>query len=290
MKGIAENNIQIYKKDDTRVVYEYFPSIYNMLQCFQTRKNNDAMKNEFASMDTSDEEWYGTSSYEEAVKLLKCGYTDILDRIRSGTIKLSKTTSDYEISKSRIIKDVQGIAPIVPNYLKGLPESMTYRTPIVRKIKTINIIYCPCANCGTDAETFIKAGVALLSAIRTIEKSHISVKLDCMFSDTYCHNELIVGVVRLKNYRDRLDLQKLCFPIANPAMLRRIGFKYIETAPDLQERGFSWGYGRTPSLSELEGWIKIPERTVLINMDLMGDELNYDPNKVIEYINKKILR
>lgn len=273
-----------------RVVHEYFSSIHQMLQVFDGRNNNHVMRDEHSSTRRGDSSWAGTESYEEAVKLLTCGYTDILDQLRLGISKAMKSLKDIDFSKSYMIEDVQGAAPIVPNYLQGLPKAMCYRQPIPKKIKTINIIYCPCANCGSEPKEFIEAGVAILSAIRAIEKSNISIKLDCMFSDATSGREAVIGIVRVKNYRDRLDLQKLCFPIAHPSMLRRIGFKYIETAPDMTESGFNCGYGRTPDLEQLEEFMKLPEDTVLLNMGVVRGKLECDPKKVIDYINEKVKR
>lgn len=281
-------NLQVYEKGGTRVVHEYFSSIHQMLNVFESRRNNSVMANKHLSTIQGEREWAGTSSYKEAVKLLTCGYTDILDKLRLGIRKATKSLKDIDVSKSTIIEDVQGASPIVPNYLQGLPKAMCYRQPVPKKIKTINIIYCPCENSGSDPDEFIEAGVAILSAIRAIEKSNVSIKLDCMFSDATAGSEAVIGIVRVKNYRDRLDLQKLCFPMAHPSMLRRIGFKYIETAPDMKERDFIFGYGSTPSLERLEEFLKLPDDTVLLNMGVVRGKLKCDPKKVIEYINEKV--
>ena len=39
----------------------------------------------------------------------------------------------------------------------------------------------------------------------------------------------------MKDYREHLDLQKLCFPVAHPSMFRRLGFKWLETVEGLKE-------------------------------------------------------
>lgn len=281
-------NLQVYEKGEMRVVHECFSSVHLLLKCLDERENNSVMAHEHSSQQEGNEEWYGTSNYKEAINLLICGYKDILDKLKIGINKSLKSFKDKDFNKSCIIEDIQGVSPIVPNYLQGLPKTMSYRQTIAKKTKVVNIIYSPCENCSSNPEEFIEAGVAILSAIRVIEKSNISVRLDCMFSDSFCNREAIIGTVRIKNYKDRLDLQKLCFPLANSSMLRRIGFKYIETAPDMKERGFKGGYGITPSLEELEKCLKLPKDTVLLNMKIIRGELECDPKKIIDYINKKI--
>lgn len=283
-----KGDFQVYEKGDTKVTQECFSSIHHMLACLDSRDNNSAMHDQHSSTERGDSDWAGTSSYEEAVELLTCGYTDILDKLSLGINKAMKSLNDFDLNKSYIVEDVQGACPIIPNYLQGLPKTMSYRQQIAKKVKTINIIYAPTANCSTGANEFIEAGIGLLSAIRAIEKSNISIKLDCMFKNSYEGKEAVIGSVRVKNYRDRLDLQKLCFPIAHPSMLRRIGFKFLETVPGLTNRGFAHGYGRSPNIDELTKYIKLPENTVLLNFSLVHDELECDPKKIIEYINKKI--
>lgn len=283
-----KGNLQRYEKGGVKVIEEYFSSIYHMLTCLDSRENNEAMYDAHSSTERGDLGWYGTASYEEAVKLLTCGYTDILDKLSLGIRKAMKSLKNYDFSKSYMIDDVQGAVPIVPNYLRGLPKTMSYRQPVVKKVKTMNIIYAPTANCGTGADEFIEAGIALLSAIRVIEKSNVAIKLDCMFKNSYEGKEAVIGSVRIKNYRDRLDLQKLCFPIAHPSMLRRIGFKFLETVPGLTNEGFAGGYGRSPNLEELTNYLKTPDNTVVLNFYLVHDELDCDPKKVIDYINEKM--
>lgn len=281
-------DLQNYEKGGVKVTQEYFSSIHHMLACLDSRENNQAMYDQHSSTKRGNSGWAGTSSYGEAVKLLTCGYTDILGRLSLGIKKAMKSLQDYDFSKSSIVEDVQGAAPIVPNYLRGLPKTMSYRQPVSKKVKTINIVYAPTANCGTGAEEFIEAGIALLSAIRAIEKSNIAIKLDCMFKNSYEGREAVIGSVRIKNYRDRLDLQKLCFPIAHPSMLRRIGFKFLETVPGLTNRDFAGGYGRSPDMDELTNYLKLQDNTVLLNFYLVHNELDCDPKKIIEYINEKV--
>lgn len=236
----------------------------------------------------SDNDWYGTNNYEEAKNLIIKGFTDILDKLRLGIQKTVESHNTPDTSKSYIIEDVCGYVPIIPNYLQGLPKSMFHRQSVTRKIKTIHLIYGPSANSGVSPENFIKAGIALLSAIKTIEKSNITIKLDCMFFASFTEQEAVIGLVQVKDYKDRLDLQKLCFPMAHPSMERRIGFKFLETIPELEDPDFTYGYGSAPNLTNLKGILKLPKDTVLLTLKLINGQLNNDPCKIIEYINKRI--
>lgn len=280
---------EVYEKDGVRVVHEYFPSIYHLLETLDSRPNNKVMESERSSI-TGSKDFTGTSSYEEAKELLASGYTDILSQLTLGIKKATKAIKDIETAKSYLIEDVIGCVPIIPNYLQGLPKTMSYRKPVPKKTKTIHIIYSPAENCCTSTEEFIKAGVAILSAIRVIEKGNVSIQLDSLFTESYSESskEYCFGLVKIKDYKDRLDLQKLCFPIAHPSMLRRIGFKFLETVPELKSTGFRGGYGRSMDADHMEEHMKLPKDAVLLNLRLVGNQLGNDPKKVIEYINKKL--
>lgn len=48
-------------------------------------------------------------------------------------------------------------------------------------------------------------------------------------------------VVQIKHSSEKLNIAKLAFPLANPSMLRRFNFRWMEQIPNLNS-GFS-GYG-----------------------------------------------
>ena len=274
-----------------RVIHEHFHTINDMLECFRRRENNRVMRNEYSSQKSEEEDctWYGTDSYEEAVKLLREGYVEILPRIKSEYKKNVNILSEkFSISKSRPIDSFCGGIPNVPNTLLGLPKTMLNRDPIVRRIKTIDIVYSLVGPGYVKPKRFIEAGIALLSAIELIEKSRIQIKLISCFDSSYVGNEAIIGTVVIKEYSDRLDIQKLCFPLAHPSMLRRIGFKFTETVPGMT-RDFSQGYGRSMEYSQFCSLYKRKPQTVLLTLDrIMGFRNNVE--KLINFIEENARR
>lgn len=222
------------------IIIENFSSINEMLSILNTRENNSIMKYEDSSK-TNSYSFTKTNSYEEAEKLITTGYTDILDEIKM-RLKIEAGSND---SKPIQNNDKFGYIPNVPNSIMNLPNSMINTKRIPRKINTINLIYAPVSNCGTDKEIFIKNGIKILNIINNLEKNNIRVKLSIAFKCSECKNEITLATVNVKNYQENLNLQKLCFPIAHPSMLRRFGFRWLETTPELTESGWSCGYGRS---------------------------------------------
>lgn len=285
--GKSTGFIRIHNTGDTRVIQEYFHSVDELLNCVTCRRNNDVMRNMHHSNrrieNEDDSDFYLTPDYLSAVRLMRKGYSDILDRVRDGMYtKVKKLTSAYESRKSVPRSGIFGCVPNIQRHLMGLPDTMVNREIDPKKVKTIHIMYSPQAPWFVKGETFINAGVVLLAAIELIEKSGISVKLDCVLYSGERSGEAIFGVVQLKDYKYRLDTLKLCFPLAHPSMLRRIGFKFLETVPGMT-KDFTRGYGRSLDTHESSGLYKANTKCVHIGLDTIGN-CNYDVEQVIRYI------
>lgn len=73
---------------DYSLYREDFGSIYSLLNTINNRENNSFMRNEDSSQERGNEEWSGTSSYEEAQSLLIHGYEDPVKSIKSNLAKI----------------------------------------------------------------------------------------------------------------------------------------------------------------------------------------------------------
>lgn len=224
-----------------KVVEEHFNSIRELLKILGNRQNNASMANRHASTE-NDKSFTGTKDWSEAVNLFETGYTDVLPQIKSGLEKNIKATG---VRNRRFVRTgIVGYAPHVPNAIQGLPNSMIYTETQPQKIKAVTIYYAPTQNCGTDVKEFIKSGICALSAINTLEMSGVRVNLNIvMFNGTNDRDtEGTFATVKVKDFREQMDIQKLCFPVVHPSLFRRFGFKWLETSA-IKEDGWSWGYG-----------------------------------------------
>ena len=259
-----------------RVIKEEFSSIHHMLQTINSRSNNQIMRNEHSSQ-TADYDFTRTRSYDEAIDLISKGYTEILPKVKSGIKKLEKklNTEFHNIKKIRPDIKIEGFTPHVPNSILNLPNSMINIDRHPQKQKTLDIIYVMGACCGQDAQLFIDAGIVLLTAIKILELNRISVRLRVSFKfssdyrDPDSRAEILFPTVLVKDYGQRIDLQKLCFPIAHPSMFRRFGFKWLETHPDVTG-AWSCGYGYSCA-----------EQRMTDLWDYSVKQLNLSPNQKI---------
>lgn len=265
------------------IIKEHFTSINQMLSVINSRPNNDVMKGEDSSI-TNDKEFCGTRSWEEAIDLFEHGYTEILDKIKAGVAAGIKKTET--IQKRRTSTGVVGYAAHVPNAIMGLPNSMIYTQATPQKVKAISIVYCITQNCGTEAQEFIDSGVAVLNVINRLELNGCRVNLKIMFYCAKKDEEYAFGTVDVKDFREHLDLQKLCFPVAHPSMFRRLGFKWLETCNGLKNSGWSWGYGSQVGSDNkvLKNWLQ--DNEYFINLPYTK-KYDYDADKIIESMNIK---
>lgn len=273
-----------------KIIKEHFKSIYQLLNTLDKRPNNSAMEDSDSSR-SGDYDFTGSHSYEEAVQLFREGYTEILPKVMSKMKKMEKDlSSEFQFTKKiRPQNSIEGVVPNVPNAILGLPQSMIDMKRFPQKQKTLDIIYEMGANCGTDKELFINAGAVLLTVIKILETRRIAVKLTLGFMAGKGHEQGNFPTVDLKDYGQRLDLQKLCFPLAHPSMFRRIGFKWLETNPDITDDSFAFEYGRSPA-DKTDEWkdfvnqLNLPKNArVLRAQDI--EEMKFDVGKLIDYLN-----
>lgn len=265
-----------------KIITEHFDSIHELLSTLDSRENNSVMRGKHSS-DSGDYDFTRTHSYKEACDLISTGYTDILPKIKDGIRNTEqKFKSEFQlIPKNRPHNQEEGFVPHVPNSILNLPNSMININKQPQKQKTLDIVYVMGAYCGQDAQLFIDAGVCLLSAIKILELRNISVRLrvSFKFSSDYMNEtdgEMLFPTVTVKNYRQRLDLQKLCFPLAHPSMFRRIGFKWLETQPKV-EGNWACGYGYSIAESnqfDFDNMVKmlnLPKNTIVLKAQQIKD-------------------
>lgn len=245
-------------------IYEEFDNINYLLSTLENRKNNSIMENEHSS-ETNSYDFTKTNSYKEAATMLKTGYKEILPQIQS-LIRKNNLINYSNLNLKRRQKNMNiGFVPNVPNALQNKPDSMINIIPNFQKKKVKNIIYTIGANCGTSTETFVKAGVALVSAINVLELSGVSTKLSIGFMPAISDDELVCPILRIKNYGERFNIEKICFPLIHPSMFRRIGFKWLETCLNLTKKEFAWGYGKSPKLDVLKKNLVQDDATVVLD-------------------------
>lgn len=269
-----------------KVNKEHFDSIAELLAILGERPNNEAMRGERSSQ-TSDREFTDTKNYEEAIELITKGWDKPLEEIKSSTTKNIKTNVTRQ--KALPSTGIVGYVPCVPNALLGVPNSMikTDRTP--SKVKAITLTYGISVNCGWSAKEITKCGITALNIVNDLELEgyRVGLNIEFMCAKSSSDKELSIATVKIKDWRQPMDIKKMAFPLVHPSMFRRFGFKWLETCPQVTDRSYSSGYGRPLSNDSYESQLKIYNENgvlganeYLITCAMCKDE-SYDKQRIM---------
>ena len=224
---------------------EQFESIHELQSVLSKRSPNSVFDGKRSSHN-DDFSFTGTRSYEEAERLMLTGWSEYVEEIKRSSLELKTANSSTDYIQRKMPRNaVVGYAPHIPNSILGLPESMITTDNSPKKCKVISIFYVPCACGGTSSETYKKAGIKLLALINKLELAGYRVNLRAAFKSSIEDEEGVCGTVVIKNWRQPLDLSLVSFALAHASFQRRIGFNWLETLPELRERGWRFGYGCT---------------------------------------------
>lgn len=198
--------------------------------------------------------WYGTMTYEEAVKLAKKGWPEGRNEFSDMTGQAIRT---IERSKPQRGYDVAGMYPDVPRFLGGEQGCMVYESPDYnQRTKIIPIYVGMFHSSGIGHDVFYRRGGAIAGLIDYLEDNLHSVELW-----SYCHSESYPHKcwieVCIKKAGEPLDIDRLAFVLVHPSWFRRIQFSVHESLGHVCDgRGMEWrnGYGSPPG-TVLPNWL-----------------------------------
>ena len=92
----------------------------------------------------------------------------------------------------------------------------------------------------------------------------------------------------LKRSDERLNIQKLYFPLCNPSFLRRLVFRLREGTPNISKE-WEVGYGKTANYDMIRDIIDLKNNDIIIcqpeEMDINGYDIIEDAKNMFLYLN-----
>lgn len=258
---------------NTTVKLQEFDSIHVFMEYLaKNPENNKIMKHERSSQ-TGSRSFTATQSYTEAEELFQNGWTTFAQKLSK---RIPVSTNTAPVTKTRPAYSVVGGQASVPRYIQGIPTNMIDRRPVTQKQKIITINKDISYSAGVDASQIEEEGVKALQIIQGLENRGYRVKLNLCWATT-SGSECLAFRVAVKNPGERMSFNKIAFPIAHPSMLRRIGFRWLETHPHMTSGGFSNGYGRpsTESIAAVLDKKEIFLPNFIPNVDKFIEGLGY---------------
>ena len=275
-----------YKKDQFDVMEYDFDSINEFIDYLDnTPTNTNIWGRRNLSSNDNNYEFRQTHSLQEAKDLCKFGFHEDFDKLVELKLNLEKyIKKSYKRSKQ--YNYYVGYAPDVKAYLEGNPLSMFNRQNYQRK--HIDIYYNSAVSSSVSTNQIFNRGAITLSFTEMLENMGFSVGLH-IFTMAECEGQVHFAKFNLKRAGERLNVQKLFFPLCHPSFLRRLVFRLYEETPDIKN-GWTDVYGRTCDDYTVRQVMDLKENDIVIcqpgEMGVRGNNIIDDANAMVDYINK----
>ena len=194
------------------------------------------------SSESNDSGFAGTETLQEAYDLLLTGDEKLYKEFKEARdLKIDRLLGNV-VNKKSFKNDVVGFQPNVPAYLMGVPNNMINDIPMKLSQKVINIVLCMSVSAFVSKNTLKNIGMKYAQVIDLLEKGGYRCNLYMAHAGEY-NDEKNICLFKIKTDREPFNLKKCVFPIAHPAMFRRVMFRWIECC-DVDNELTNGGYGR----------------------------------------------
>ena len=140
---------------------------------------------------------------------------------------------------------------------------------------------------GTSSQAIFNRGAIVLTLVEILESLGFNVDFH-LFEMSTSGNQLHFSDFILKKETERLNPQKLYFPLCHPSWIRRLNFRLLEVTPGISS-SWSNGYGRPSELETIKKIIQLKSNDIIIptvqELGIRGDYLVTDTNNTFNYIN-----
>lgn len=275
-----------YKKDGYYIMEYEFDSITEFLEYINiTPINSEVWDSRDLKSETVKYDWCKTRSLDEAKKLCKYGYHEDFEKLTELKITLEKyikmSRKNYKQHNFYV-----GYAPDVKAYLEGNPLSMFYKQ--IPKRKHLDIYYNSAILGGVSSDKIYNRGAITLNLVEILENMGFSVGLK-FFTMSECNSQIHYAKFNLKRDDEKLNVQKLYFPLCHPSFLRRLVFRLREETPDIT-KPWTNGYGYTCNDYTIREILDLKENDIVIcspdEMGVQGYDIVDDANAMFDYISR----
>lgn len=186
--------------------------------------------------------WDSMAGFTGALALARNGWAKGEEMVqRMSTALFDKVASHIE--REYPVYDVEGTGLDVARYLEGEPECwlrMEYRESEGPGHKRVRVVLNGSVSAAVRAETIQGKGAAVVALVQLLEYAGHSVELIWVNAivrdyksdtiDSPAHSSGVT-VVKLKAAEQPVDVARVAFALAHPAMFRRLGFSVMEHWP-----------------------------------------------------------
>jgi hypothetical protein len=175
-----------------------------------------------------DSEWAGCGSLAEAVDLARGGWPEGWQRMKALRDAIFARMAS-QVQRDVVQFRIAGGAVNVGRFLSGRPDCFMARVRStqlkdVRSRKVVRMVVNVGARASVSADTFFARGAAAVTLIEALERAGLRVQVDMVSLATNgTGGEVRIGC-RLKEVGEVVQLDKLAFCLAHPALHRKLNF------------------------------------------------------------------
>jgi hypothetical protein len=183
-------------------------------------------------------DWNGSKDWNEALDFAAHGWPE--GRAKMGKALAAAAAASSFDSYPAMALDVAGAYPMPHLAAAGEPFCMVTPAPISERNRPVlRLCIAGAVSSMVNGGEIVNYGAALLTVIDALEAADYRVELSLCFA-LRSHSQTEASfTVTVKQAQEPLELDRLAFVLASPAMWRRLGFAIIETLP----QDFESGYG-----------------------------------------------
>lgn len=173
----------------------------------------------------------------------KYSYEETIDYCINGTDMFNDMIgrNKYKIPFSMAVaprkqknNNIAGQQVNVPRYLNNTPANMLMSRKQNKPKQAINIVFDTDCNWTTPVINRVQCGVNILKAVQALTIAGYDVQLDvmpfCSYSETT--SKLYMTTIRLKDYGENVNMNRLAYPIAAVASQFHLGVDWMQRVPD----------------------------------------------------------
>lgn len=216
-----------------------------------------------------DIDFQGVSTYEEAVDLFEHGYSQEIEALNLPPAKNGARRPAFTASPI-------GFAPIVPNALKGLPNSMIDTRPRKSGARVVRLVVDVGRSGSVETYEIEEWGRQIVALCRGLEIGGQRVQIDVLASCSTYRGTICAFRLPIKRAQEPLDIKRICFPIVHPAFQRVFKFDWYDRMPNSPTVG---GYGHALCYEDSATRAKYAEGILQPNEYYVGYTTDFDELK-----------
>lgn len=279
---IVKKKIEFRSKNIVQDLYfEKFESYKDFYDVLMKRQPDAYEKLEDILFDGGSS-WVGVNSVEQAKDMFLNGWEQNVEKMKVAFKKELNTLEHNR--KPKMFNNVAGFMPVVPNALRGLPNSMIDTRMEPKKSKILNFMVSISRAACNSVDEIIRKMSKIFAYVAMLERSgQYRCRITC-FGKASAPNDrkkvLAAFSILIKNENQLFDIKRLCFPVIHPAMLRLFSFGWAKSLPlnraDYLESGYGAAFERWLNQDKQDFINQITdgnEKTIVVDLDTDIEEM-----------------